>query len=205
MKSLLLIGAVGVLGLTAGGPQRVRTYQIVPAESQLTILAAQEGLIAKLRPTHLIAVKAFAGRISLPPEDETKVAVELEAEAASLVNVDKEITDLERQEFQSILHDSVLEVARFPKITFRSTGVTDVRPAPEGRRFTLEGDLTLHGATRRMAVPVTVAIAAGQLRASGEAKLKQTAFDMKPYTGGFGAIKIGDEVKVSFSILARPR
>ncbi|HZS09232.1 MAG TPA: YceI family protein [Blastocatellia bacterium] len=179
-----------------------KTYLITLAQSQITILLRQEGLVSRLHPNHHVAVRTFSGRVQLPPGDESKASVEVEAEAGSLMNVDKDMKDFERSEFQKILHGSVLESARFPNIKFRSASVSNIQPAGEGHSFTLNADLTLHGVTRRVAVPVNVVIKEGQLRATGEAKLRQSDFGMKPYTGGLGTIKIGDEVKVSFSIVA---
>jgi len=202
----LILLALGHAASAPLAPQdKVRTYSIESSQSQITVLASQEGLMSKLRPNHRIAVKTFSGSVRLPPGEGTQVALELEAEARSLTNIDKDISDLERREFQATLHDTVMETTRFPKIKFQSVSVTDLRTSGEGRSFTLNGDLTLHGVTKRVAVPVTVIITPGQLRATGEAKLKQTDFEMKPYSGGFGAIKIGDEVKVSFVIVAKPR
>ena len=197
------VAAALLLGPVSGGQAKVQVYEILPARSELAVVATQEGMMSRLRPSHRLALKSFVGRVRVPAADETQVEVELEAEAASLANVDKEITELERTEFEAILRQTVLEVGRFPKIKFRSAGVADVRTSPEGRRFTLLGDLMLHGETRRVAVPMTVVIKAGELRATGESKLKQTDFAMKPYAGGFGAIKIGDEVKVSFTVVAK--
>jgi len=59
--------------------------------------------------------------------------------------------------------------------------------------------------TKRVTVPVKVTFSDGQIDATGEASLKQTTFGITPYTGGFGTIKIGDEVKVTFSVVAKVR
>jgi polyisoprenoid-binding protein YceI len=68
---------------------------------------------------------------------------------------------------------------------------------------TATGDLTVHGVTRRVSLPVVMTVSGDQLRATGEATIKQTDFDMKPYSGGLGLIKIRDEVKITFTVIAR--
>ncbi len=165
------------------------------------VLLAQEGLLSRLHPNHRVAVSSFSGSIELPT-DESKAALTVEAAAKSLANVDKNLSDFERRSFQDVLHNSVLESERFPSITFRSVSVTDLRRTAEHRTFTLSGELTLRGVTRKIAIPVSLTLKNGQLRATGEAKFRQTDFKMKPYTGALGSIKIGDEVKVSFTIVA---
>ena len=58
------------------------------------------------------------------------------------------------------------------------------------------------GVTRRVAFPVKVTINGNQLRATGEETIKQTDFGITPYSGGLGTIKIGDQLTVSFTIVA---
>jgi polyisoprenoid-binding protein YceI len=180
-----------------------RTYTLLAAQSQVRVIAYQEGLVGRLRPQHTIAVQSFSGRVLLPSTQESQVSLEIEAEAKSLAVTDKDMSELERAEFQKKMHEAVLEVARFPKIKFQSVSVTDIKPSDEGHSFTLNGDLTLHGVTKRLAVPVTVVILPDQLRATGEATLKQSDFDIEPYSAGLGLIKIRDAVKVSFTIVAK--
>ena len=63
--------------------------------------------------------------------------------------------------------------------------------------------LTQMGVTQRVAFPVKVTINGNQLRATGEENIKQSDFGITPYSGGLGTIKIGDQLKVSFVIVAQ--
>jgi polyisoprenoid-binding protein YceI len=180
-----------------------RTYTIDLSQSQVAAILAQEGFMAKRYQTHRVEVKNFAGKIEVSSKDETQVAVEVEAESKSLVNVDLGMSEIERKEFHSILNNTVVESDKFPRIKFVSVSISAAQKFGETRNFTLDGDLTLHGVTKRVAFPVSVTMTKEQLRATGEAKLKQSDFGMKPYSGGLGLIKIGDEVKVAFTIVAK--
>lgn len=178
-----------------------KTYSMIAAQSQLTLTLIQEGVLRKIHPTHHVGVKSFSGRIQLPA-DESKALAELDAEAKSFVNIDKDMKDFERSGFHKVLHEEVLASARFPTIKFRSVSITNVQKSGDQRSFTLNGDLTLRGVTRRVAFPVKVTINGNQLRATGEENIKQTDFGITPYSGGFGTIKIADQLKVSFVIVA---
>ena len=101
------------------------------------------------------------------------------------------------------MQNIVLESEKFPTIKFASISITDLKRSDDGRSFTLNGDLTIREVTRRVAVPVTVTIIDQELRATGEGSFKQSEFGIKPYAGGLGAIKIADEVKVNFVIIAK--
>lgn len=179
-----------------------KTYSMSAAQSQLMITLTQEGLLRTIHPTHRVEVKSFGGRIQLPA-DESKASAELDAEAKSFANIDKDMSDFERSGFHKVLHDEVLASDRFPTIKFRSVSITNVQKSGDNRNFILNGDLTLRGVTKRVAFPVKVTINGNQLRATGEETIKQTDFGITPYTGGLGAIKIGDQLKVSFVIVAQ--
>lgn len=178
-----------------------KTYSMLAAQSQLTLTLTQQGLLRTIHPLHHVGVKSFTGRIQLPA-DESKALAELEAEAKSFANIDKSMSEFERSGFHKVLHENVLASDRFPTIKFRSVSVTNIQKTGENRSFTLNGDLTLRGVTRRVAFPVKVTINGNQLRATGEETIKQTDFGITPYAGGLGAIKIGDQLTVSFVIVA---
>ncbi|MGH9849855.1 MAG: YceI family protein [Blastocatellia bacterium] len=186
-------------------PPKTRVYTIDLSQSQVTAILAQEGFIARKYQNHRVEVRTFSGKVEVSSKDETQVAVEVEAEAKSLTNVDQAMSEFERKEFHSVLNNTVIETDKFPKIKFVSASVSDARKSGETRSFTLAGDLTLHGVTKRVSFPVNVTMNDEQLRATGEAKLKHSDFGMKPYSAGLGMIKIGDEVKISFEVIAKPQ
>ncbi|HZF38532.1 MAG TPA: YceI family protein [Blastocatellia bacterium] len=182
---------------------KTRVYTIDLSRSRVTATLTQEGFIARRYPTHRVEVKNFGGKIEVSERNETRIAVEVEAEAKSLTNADEGMTEFERREFHNVLNNLVLESDKFPKIKFVSVSISDARKSGETRIFTLNGDLTLRDATKRVSFPVTVTISKDQLRASGEAELKQSDFGIKPYSGKLGMIKIGDDVKINFEIVAK--
>jgi polyisoprenoid-binding protein YceI len=182
---------------------KTRAYTIDLSQSRVTVTLTQEGFIARRYPTHRVEVKNFSGKIEVSERDETQVAVEVDAEAKSLTNADEGMSEFERREFHNVLNNLALESDKFPRIKFVSASVSDARKSGETRAFTLSGDLTLRDVTKRVSFPVTVTIGKDQLRATGEAKLKQTDFGITPYSGKLGLIGIGDEVKIDFAIVAK--
>lgn len=68
---------------------------------------------------------------------------------------------------------------------------------------TLNGALTLHGVTRNVPIPARVVLLGDMLRASGDFTLRQSDFDIKPVSVAGGALKLKDELKLSFEIVAR--
>jgi len=63
--------------------------------------------------------------------------------------------------------------------------------------------LTLHGVTRPLEIPAQVLLANGTLQASGDFSLLQSDFDIPLVSVAGGTLKVKDELKLSFNIVAR--
>lgn len=200
---LLTVIVLASVSGAEGEPDGV--YEIDPGKSEITAILNQEGLMGRLRPTHTVAIVRYTGRVELPPGNEIKGTASIEAESASLANTDRNISEIEKREFENILHNTVLETSKFKSIEFQSTAITGLTRSGDARSFTLNGKLKLRGVTRDVSLPVKVTVSGSKLTAVGEGRFKQSDFGITPYTGGFGAIKIGDEVKVRFNVVANAK
>ncbi len=78
-------------------------------------------------------------------------------------------------------------------------------PAREVLRGTLQGELTLHGQTWRLPVPVEARWGKDGLVAEGEVTFRQSDFGIEPYQRYLGSFAVQDEVEIRFHILAHPR
>jgi polyisoprenoid-binding protein YceI len=174
------------------------------ANSEIMIGLSQEGMIRKRHPSHTVAVRSYTSKITLP-KDESKASVELTVEAKSLINVDKTMGDFERKGFQNVLLNQVLECDKYPQIVFKSVALSNIKKDGDKRTFTVSGDLNFHGVTRRVSFPVTATFGKDAVQASGIAKIKQSDYGITPYADSVGLIKIGDEMTINFSIVAKPQ
>jgi hypothetical protein len=68
---------------------------------------------------------------------------------------------------------------------------------------TLAGFLSLHGVTLRQLVQARISLMGAMLRAFGEFTLQQPDYDIKPVTVGGGMLRVKDELKGTFDIVAR--
>jgi hypothetical protein len=57
--------------------------------------------------------------------------------------------------------------------------------------------------TRNQSIPVRIAVFDEMLRASGEFTLNQSDYGIKPISVAGGVLKVKDEVKFSFEMVAR--
>jgi polyisoprenoid-binding protein YceI len=102
-----------------------------------------------------------------------------------------------------MLSERVLDVERYPKITFVSEDVAVVQQSGDRMRLRISGQLTLKGVARRVTVPVDVLLSGDRLTAVGKTSIRQTDFDIRPVTAGAGTVKVKDSVELEFSIVAR--
>ncbi len=200
---VIVIVALAMLATNAQPQAKSRTYTIVASESSFWVFVAKAGLFSAFAHDHEIGVKSFTGKIVLPESGTGGGSLELEVNAASLAVLDKQPSEADKQKIFDSMHKEVLESAKFPKIAFKSVSVSDLKQTgADAYNLTLNGDLTLKGVTRRIAVPVLLTVNAQQLRAVGKYTLKQTDFGIKPYSAAGGAVKVKNEVVINFNIVA---
>jgi polyisoprenoid-binding protein YceI len=114
-----------------------------------------------------------------------------------------DIKSKDRREMESTMNESVLESAKHPEIVFASTSVS-CNKLSEGRyQANVSGSLSLHGVTRPLVVPAQLTDLGDMFRATGEVSLAQTSFGIQPVSVAGGTLKLKDELKFSFDIVAR--
>ena len=89
-----------------------------------------------------------------------------------------------------------------PEITFKSTSIS-ATPTGEGNYDAkILGDLTLHGVTRSLPLQAKVIIKENHLTAEGAFSILQTDYNIKPISAAGGTVKVKNELKFSFKIVA---
>ena len=131
----------------------------------------------------------FAGEVRVDPKALEQAVVSLAIDAAS---VDTGI--LRRDDH--LRSEDFFHVTRFPQITFASR-----RVAPADGKVLVTGDLTLHGVSREVTVPVELELSAGALRARGEFTIRMSDYGMT-YRSWFNPLR--DEVRILFDLRGVP-
>jgi hypothetical protein len=170
----------------------VAVGQSVPVDtgrSSLTIHVDKTGLFSAFAHNHIIQAPIASGEL-----DAEKRTITLSFSTKDMKVLDEGIRDSERTDIdQTMKGEKCLDVQRFPEIRFVST-----RIAPQDNdRFQVQGDLTLHGVTKSIEMPVTFA----NSRYRGSVKLKQTDFGISPVTVVGGTVKVKDVIEIVFEIV----
>lgn len=157
--------------------------------SNLTVHVEKSGLFSAFAHNHTIQAPIASGQF-----DVEKRSAKLTFNTKEMKVLDEGVKDSERAEIdQTMKSDKVLDIARFPEIRFVSTAI-----APQdGGRYQVRGNLTLHGVTR----PVELPIALANGRYTGSVKLKQTNFGIAPVSIAGGTVKVKDVIEIVFEIV----
>lgn len=177
-------------------------YVINARASRFTVRAFASGMLSALGHNPTIAIRDFSGEVQLNPDKLEEASLRINVKAASLGVADN-ISDKDRREIERQMHDEVLEVSTYPEIVYECSRVSASKIADAQYQVTLDGDLTLHGVTRNLPVSARVTVSGETLGVFGDFSLRQTDYEIKLVSALGGALKVKDEVKGSFNIVAR--
>jgi polyisoprenoid-binding protein YceI len=172
--------------------------------SQFTVHVFAGGLLSAFGHNPTIAIRDFLGEVQVNPDDLDRSSLKITIKAESLT-VKDDISDKDRREMEGSMREEVLETSTYPDIIYECSNISATKSVEGQYSVTLNGELTLHGVTRSHTVPARVALAEDSLRVFGNFFLLQTDYDLKLASVAGGALKVKDELKFSFNILARKK
>jgi polyisoprenoid-binding protein YceI len=178
----------------------IADYVIEAGLSRFTVRAFAGGLLSGLGHNPVVAISDFAGEAHWDPGEPKQAALHLRIHAASL-SVQNDISDKDRREMERIMREEVLETNKYPGIVFDSTSAA----ASANGRVEIDGNLTLHGVTRRERLPAQLAVTGDMLRAFGDFTIRQSDYRIKLASVAGGALKLKDELKFTFDIVGRKK
>jgi polyisoprenoid-binding protein YceI len=202
MRRFLLV--LPGLALAAGPPDDVgRTYLVDEAASSVLVQVGKAGLFKFAGHEHEVAAPSLRGEIVCAP-DLRRSSVTLTFDAAALKVTGRGEPAGDVPEVQAaMVGPKVLDVARFPTVSFRSSAVGGRETSPGTYQVNVGGELTLHGVARPVSVPGRVEVAGDTLTITGEVTLRQTEYGITPVTAAGGTVKVKNELAIRFRIVAR--
>jgi polyisoprenoid-binding protein YceI len=208
MTAIRIVALATLMAIVAAivAAQEPEELVIDPGQTTITLHVGRAGVFAFAGHDHEVVVPAVRGQIALnrPDVGRSTVSATFDATALKVTGKGEPLEDVPEVQ-RVMLSDRVLDVQRHPTITFQSRQVSVVKQSADQMTLRITGDLTLHGVTRPLDVPVTVELTADGLRANGKTTVQQSQFGIRPVTAGAGTVRVKDEVEVMFSIAAKRR
>jgi polyisoprenoid-binding protein YceI len=168
-------------------------YALGPDDGTLSVRTQKTGAAAMAGHNLLFLVTSWEA-VLVVGDDPADAVIEVSADGGSLRVQEgsggvQSLSDDQKAEIEQTVDNEVL---KGEQISFESKSVR-----ADGDGLRVEGDLTLHGATRPLGFDVAMT---GEGTFGATAVIKQTDWGMKPYSTLFGALKVVDEVAVSIDV-----
>lgn len=205
MRRRIAAAAAGLLLTVLGAAaQEKATYSIDGKQSKLEIHVSKEGAFKAFGHDHLIAAKEITGEARFDAQKIEASSVRLQIAAKSLAVVDPGESEKDRRDVQAtMVGEKVLNTAKFPEITFASSGISGAKKSAQRWELTVSGKLKLHGVEKTVSFPLRVQTEGAQLHGEGEISILQTDYGITPVKVGGGTVKVKDKLKITFTIDAK--
>jgi polyisoprenoid-binding protein YceI len=177
------------------------TYNLDASQSKFMAHANRSGLFWFKGHSHHLAASEFTGQVELTPNTITPASLRLVVKAASLHETGADFTEPQKQIINKELKEIVFHPDQYPDITFQSTNVTAKMSTAGRYDVKIDGNLTLHGVTRRITIPAVVTLEGNNLRAVGEFSIDRDDYKVKATSAFHGFVRVDDDVKFEFDIV----
>lgn len=205
LAAALAVAAAMMAGATAGAEELEAT---AGQESRVLVHVHRRGLFSAFAHDHRFEVTGWRATAHVPREAPEGTAVTVILDAASLRDREEGLSEADRRKVDAqAAGPEVLDAAHHPRIEFRADRL-ELAPGGGGAgrlRGVLHGTLALRGRS----APVDVAVEADRLlegwRIRGRAKVRQSAFGIRPFSGFGGTVGVKDELEIELILALRGR
>ncbi|MBX5463655.1 MAG: YceI family protein [Steroidobacteraceae bacterium] len=178
--------------------------------SLLTVRVYRGGPLARAGHNHVIASHDLTGVVYVP-DDVWRTTFDIRLPVEALTVDEDDLRAQEGPDFpvgvpenaregtrRNMLGPDMLEAERYPGIGLQSEGFQRV-----GETLVAQVRVIVRDRASSVLVPVSYDLRGDVLRVQGELPLKQTDLGLTPFTLFGGALRVQDEMKVRFRIVAR--
>ena len=177
-------------------------YEIDPRPSQFTVQAFAAGLLSGVAHSPKIAIRDWKGQAQFVPETLRSASLRIKIKLASLQVLD-EMRETDRREIHRVMFEEVLDIKHYPELIFESTEIAAEKQNQTLYKLRVGGNLMLHGVTASHQFTAQVAFGVDSFRAYGEFLLLQPVYGIPIASIAGGTMRLREEIKISFYVVAR--
>jgi polyisoprenoid-binding protein YceI len=177
-------------------------FVIDPGMSRFTVQAFATGLLSSFGHNPKIGIRDYEGEIQFVPETYEKAFVRMTVRTNAMDVLDEMKSD-DRKKLEQVMYGEVLEVDRFREAVYESKQIAVQKLSDDLLLARASGELSFHGVAQTHFFDARVTATGNLLRISGEFQLRQSDYGIKPVSFAGGALRLKDEVKFSFELVAR--
>jgi polyisoprenoid-binding protein YceI len=168
---------------------------------RFTVQAFATGVLSTFGHNPKIAIRDYDGEIQFVPDTYENAIVRLTVRTSAMDVLDEMGGD-DRKKLEQMMYE-VLEVQRFPTAVYDSKQITIQKQSEDMLLAHVTGALSFHGASHAQSLDARVTRMGTMLRISGDFSLRQSDYAIKPVSFAGGALRLKDELKFTFELVAR--
>src|SRR4029077_3016908 len=187
------------------GTQRVLEpvkFIVDASGSRFTVQAFATGLLSAFGHNPTIGIRDFEGQVQFVPETYEGAFLRLTLRTNAMEVLDEMKID-DRRKMEQLMNETVLDVEHFPTVEYKSKAITVEKQANDLLRAHAAGELSFHGVTQPLSLDARIMNLGPILRMSGQFSLRQSDYGIKPVSFAGGTLRLKDELKFNFDLVAR--
>lgn len=184
-------------------------FRVDTSASLLTVRVYRGGPLARAGHNHIIASHSLTGVVYVP-EDPTRGGFDIHFPVGELAVDEDSLRAQAGPDFppgvpedakagtkRNMLGPALLEADRYPEIILQSEAI---QRGPEGLQAQVR--VVVRDRASSVIVPLNYELRGDTLQVRGEVTLKQTDLGLTPFSLFGGALRVMDEIKVQFNVVA---
>jgi polyisoprenoid-binding protein YceI len=177
-------------------------FQIDKTVSRFQVQAFATGLLSSFGHNPRIAIRDYEAEIQCVPDTFEKAYLKLTVQMSRMEVVD-EMKKSDQAKLEQEMYEKVLDVSHYPTAVYESKEII-VQKVADGRlNAGVNGELSFHGVTQPLTLQANVNVLGTLLRIGGDFTLRQSDYGIKPVSFAAGALRLKDELKFTFDLVAR--
>ncbi|MEZ4237636.1 MAG: YceI family protein [Myxococcota bacterium] len=191
------------------------TYRLEPAKSWLYVVVYNDtsAMASRLGHDHGVRASTFDGKVVWNTADASACLVEINFPVSALVvdpggmreraglDPDGAVSDSSKETIkENMLGKKQLDGATHKEISFKATKCDGT-----SGKVKVTGDLTIHGVTKTVTMPMDVKVDGSSFVAGGAVTIKASDFGFNPFSNLAGALRNKDEMKLVVDVQGGPR
>jgi polyisoprenoid-binding protein YceI len=177
-------------------------FVINKAVSRFSVQAFATGMLSAFGHNPKIEIRDYDAQLQFDPATYQNASVRVVIQTTKMEVLDEMKKD-DRLKLEQEMYQKVLDVDHFPTAVYESKQVTVQKIADDSLLVTANGDLSFHGNAHSLPVQANVLVQGTMLRINGSFSLLQSDFGIKPVSFAAGALRLKDELKFTFDLVAR--
>jgi len=177
-------------------------YIFDKSASRFIVQAFATGMLSAFGHDPKIGIRDFAGEVQFTGGTYDQASLCLKIDTTTFEVLDEMKRD-DRAKLQMSMNEDVLDIAHFPTATFVSRQISVQKVTDDLLQAKVAGDLTLRGNMQNLSLDARVTVLGAMLRVSGDFTIRQSDYGIKPVSFAGGALRLKDDLKFTFELVAR--